>query len=93
MPFPAGPARHVPRTHSGWRVQERTRREAIDRGKERGVTERDIGTERKLPAGIVIRGAEEDEVKAPAITAFIWGGKVRPVPTLPFGRWKARQTA
>ena len=54
------------------------------------MTERDAGKTRKLPAGIVIRGAEESEEKPPAITAFIWGGKVRPEPTLPFGRWKAR---
>lgn len=54
------------------------------------MTERDAGTERKLPAGIVIRGAEEEEVKRPLIAAFIWGGKVRPEPTLPFGRWKVR---
>lgn len=26
----------------------------------------------------------------PRIAAFIWGGKVRPVPTLPFGRWKPK---
>jgi hypothetical protein len=58
--------------------------------KERHVTERDAGTERKVPAGIVIRGGEDDEVKPPAISAFIWGGKVRPEPTLPFGRWKAQ---
>ncbi len=54
------------------------------------MTERDAGTERKLPAGIVIRSPEESEPKSPQITAFIWGGKVRPEPTLPFGRWKAR---
>ena len=54
------------------------------------MTERDAGTERKLPAGIVIRGGKEAEEKPPAITAFIWGGKVRPEPTLPFGRWKPR---
>jgi hypothetical protein len=24
----------------------------------------------------------------PRIAAFIWGGKVRPSPTLPYGRWK-----
>jgi len=24
----------------------------------------------------------------PRISAFIWGGKVRPTPTLPYGRWK-----
>lgn len=27
-------------------------------------------------------------VPSPRISAFIWGGKVRPQPTLPFGRWK-----
>jgi hypothetical protein len=31
------------------------------------------------------RGPAEPE---PRIAAFIWGGKVRPSPTLPFGRWK-----
>ena len=62
----------------------------LERGKERDVTERDTGTERKLPAGIVIRDGEENREKPPLITAFIWGGKVRPEPTLPFGRWKAR---
>lgn len=24
----------------------------------------------------------------PRISAFIWGGKVPPAPTLPYGRWK-----
>ena len=24
----------------------------------------------------------------PRIAAFIWGGKIRPAPTLPYGRWK-----
>ena len=24
----------------------------------------------------------------PRIAAFIWGGKTRPTPTLPYGRWK-----
>lgn len=45
--------------------------------------------EQDQPVGIVIRGGE-DEVVKPSIAAFIWGGKVRPVPTLPFGRWKPR---
>jgi len=54
------------------------------------VTERDAGTERKVPAGIVIRGGEaEQEAKPPRISAFIWGGRVSPEPTLPFGRWKS----
>ena len=35
--------------------------------------------------GIVIHGRWE-EPRRPAITAFIWGGKVRPVPMLPYGR-------
>lgn len=39
-------------------------------------------------AGIVIHDRVEP-VKRPVIAAFIWGGKVRPMPTLPFGRWKA----
>ncbi len=45
------------------------------------------GTERELPAGIVIHNVTASEPK-PLITAFIWGGKVRPEPTLAFGRWK-----
>jgi len=40
--------------------------------------------------GIVVAssGASDDETRRPRISAFIWGGKVRPTPTLPFGRWK-----
>ncbi len=40
--------------------------------------------------GIVITPsvASDDESRRPRISAFIWGGKVRPTPTLPFGRWK-----
>jgi hypothetical protein len=38
-------------------------------------------------AGIVIRDQMEP-VGRPVIAAFIWGGKVRPSPTLPYGRWK-----
>ena len=65
------------------------RGEGIDPGQgEPDVTERDAGTEKELPAGIVIHGTEEKEPKPPLITAFIWGGKVRQEPTLPFGRWK-----
>lgn len=26
--------------------------------------------------------------RAPRIHAFVWGGKVQPSPTLPYGRWK-----
>ncbi len=40
--------------------------------------------------GIVISPlrASDAEAPRPRISAFIWGGKVRPSPTLPFGRWK-----
>lgn len=43
--------------------------------------------EREVPAGIVIHDVESPEPK-PVISAFIWGGKIRPAPTLPYGRWK-----
>jgi hypothetical protein len=35
--------------------------------------------------GIVIRDKFEP-LGRPSILAFIWGGKVRPVPSLPYGR-------
>ena len=38
--------------------------------------------------GIVITEGESSPPQQPRISAFIWGGKVRPAPTLPFGRWK-----
>lgn len=42
-------------------------------------------------AGIVVtdcQGDSSDGGGHPRIAAFIWGGKVPPTPTLPFGRWK-----
>ncbi len=38
--------------------------------------------------GIVIIRGEDPAPQRPRISAFIWGGKVRPTPTLPYGRWK-----
>ncbi len=41
--------------------------------------------------GIVVSDRRTDGVgrgEAPRIAAFIWGGKVKPTPTLPYGRWK-----
>ena len=38
--------------------------------------------------GIVIHDRWEP-LRKPAVTAFIWGGKVRPVPQLPYGRLSA----
>jgi hypothetical protein len=40
---------------------------------------------RKDPPGIVIHGTFGPAPR-PSISAFIWGGKVRPVPALPYGR-------
>lgn len=37
------------------------------------------------PPGIVIHQPTVTQPR-PAIFAFIWGGKVRPVPALPYGR-------
>jgi len=42
------------------------------------------GEDPRNPPGIVILGRWEE--LRPAVAAFIWGGKVRPVPALPFGR-------
>lgn len=49
--------------------------------------------ERKGPCdgplpGIIIHGREAGTPVPPRIQAFIWGGKVPPTPTLPYGRWK-----
>jgi hypothetical protein len=38
--------------------------------------------------GIVIARGLPPATQQPRISAFIWGGKVRPTPTLPYGRWK-----
>jgi hypothetical protein len=42
--------------------------------------------------GIVVNDGRRPDPSAsapvPRIAAFIWGGKVRPSPTLPYGRWK-----
>jgi len=39
--------------------------------------------------GIVIADVMRGAPATPRIAAFIWGGKVRPTPTLPYGRWRA----
>lgn len=37
--------------------------------------------------GIVVRDGAGSE-RRPRAVAFVWGGKVRPTPSLPYGRWK-----
>lgn len=52
-----------------------------DRMSEPGVAEEDV-------VGIVVsRGSQEE--RPPRAVAFVWGGKVRPAPSLPYGRWKS----
>lgn len=43
---------------------------------------------RELPGIVIAGGHRQAEAGRPRIQAFIWGGKVRPTPTLPYGRWK-----
>ncbi len=38
------------------------------------------------PPGIVV--LNRSEAPQPLIAAFVWGGRVQPQRTLPFGRWK-----
>lgn len=55
----------------------------------RGVEEEALREE--TVQGIVVADRKADVVvqgDSPRIAAFIWGGKVRPTPTLPYGRWK-----
>lgn len=47
--------------------------------------EQGMSDDPRNPPGIVITDRWE-EPRRPAISAFIWGGKVRPVPELPYGR-------
>lgn len=43
-----------------------------------------------LPGMVIVdnRAGPTEDGPSPRIAAFIWGGKVRPGPTLPYGRWK-----
>lgn len=43
------------------------------------------GLDPQAPPGIVIHSPGTVQVR-PSIVAFIWGGKVAPVPALPYGR-------
>lgn len=51
--------------------------------------EEQAGRRRSPLRGIVITRGEATPPREPKVAAFIWGGKVRPTPTLPYGRWKA----
>ena len=55
-----------------------------------------LGQEEELLSGDTVQGIVVVDRKTegaapgdgPRIAAFIWGGKVKPTPTLPYGRWK-----
>jgi hypothetical protein len=53
-----------------------------------GTGENGNGDTLKLPPGIVIHDGFEPPART-SIVAFIWGGKTRPVPALPYGRRSA----
>lgn len=64
----------------------------MNRDRRNGRKTGEGGGRRDVP-GIVIADGERDgssSVRSPRIHAFVWGGKVRPTPTLPYGRWKGR---
>jgi hypothetical protein len=59
------------------------------KGRGRGVEEELLRKE--TVQGIVVVDRKADGANSgdgPRIAAFIWGGKVKPTPTLPYGRWK-----
>lgn len=61
-----------------------------ENGKEAGG-EGAVGAQETRLTGIVIASGRKSsgaDTRTPRIAAFIWGGKVRPTPTLPYGRWK-----
>lgn len=60
-----------------------------ENGKEAGAEAVRAG-EARLTGIVIASGRSKigSEALAPRIAAFIWGGKVRPTPTLPYGRWK-----
>ena len=53
-----------------------------------------VGEELRAPdtvQGIIVADRKTEDLPGtgnPRISAFIWGGKVKPTPTLPYGRWK-----
>ena len=62
----------------------------MSKGTRKGRAEGRDGKSHEVP-GIVIadgRQGANGARRSPRIQAFVWGGKVQPTPTLPYGRWK-----
>ena len=56
-----------------------------------GMGQKEERLSRDTVQGIVVADRKNDGAApgdGPRIAAFIWGGKVKPTPTLPYGRWK-----
>jgi len=56
-----------------------------------GFGEGEGGMTQDTVQGIIVADRKVDRLEpggSPRISAFIWGGKVKPTPTLPYGRWK-----
>lgn len=50
-----------------------------------------VAEQKESSPGIVVTDSSVESAgngAGPRIAAFIWGGKVKPTPTLPYGRWK-----
>ena len=63
--------------------------ETMRQGRVEGAEE-ELGSDEDSP-GIFVTDSQGDSSGKdghPRISAFIWGGKVPPTPTLPYGRWK-----
>ncbi len=61
----------------------------MSKGSGRGVEDEVLNIE--TAQGIVVADRKTERNApgtGPRIAAFIWGGKVKPAPTLPYGRWK-----
>jgi hypothetical protein len=59
------------------------------KGDVRGVEEKLLRNESAQGIVVADRKAQRTvPAEGPRIAAFIWGGKVKPAPTLPYGRWK-----
>lgn len=61
-----------------------------EKGKDAGAEPGRTGEEARMTGIVIASGRKRtgSDTLVPRIAAFIWGGKVRPTPTLPYGRWK-----
>lgn len=62
----------------------------MSEGVEEGREDRRDGKWDDVPGIVIANGRREaaGSRRVPRIQAFVWGGKVQPTPTLPYGRWK-----